>query len=173
MQKRAPWLVATWGVGGTLAILGWAVWRLAHRSYGLVDAELGLHHGIFAALWLGFMLYTEAWRGFHKQFSPRVVRRAVEMPRQWPLMIAAPAVCMGLFHATPKRLLVSRGLVVAIVIMVILIRQVPSPWRELVDLGVTAGLAAGTLSVSWFAWRAARGHLPEIEADYPQGSPAS
>ena len=73
----------------------------------------------------------------------------------------------------PKRLLVSRGLVVAIVIMVILIRQVPSPWRELVDLGVTAGLAAGTLSVSWFAWRAARGHLPEIEADYPQGSPAS
>jgi len=167
MQEHAPWPVAVWGVGGTLIILLVAVWRIAERTQGLADIDLGVRHWAFASVWLAFMLYTEAWRGFHRQFSPRVVQRAAELPRHPLLMVGAPVVCMGLIHATRRRLFISRGLVVAILILVQIVRRIPTPWRELVDLGVAIGLAAGTVSLAWFGLRAVAGQLPEVDPDYP------
>jgi len=167
MRSTAQTLVAVWGIGGVLVILAVSVWRLAERTMGLDLATLGPVHWVFEAFWLVFMLYTEAWRGFHKQFSPRVVQRALELPNRPLLIIGAPLVCMGLFYATRKRLIIARGLVVGIVALVLIIRQVPDPWRQLVDLGVTVGLGAGTLSLAWFALRAAMGRPPGVEPDFP------
>lgn len=167
MRDTAQVPVAVWGVGGVLVILLSSTWRLAGRSAGLENFELGTVHYVFEALWIAFMLYTEAWRGFHKQFSPRVVQRALDLPRRPLLILGAPLVCMGLFYATTKRLIISRGLIVGIVALVLLVRQLPEPWRELVDLGVTIGLGVGTLSLFWRAGWAAMGHEPGVARDFP------
>jgi hypothetical protein len=148
-------------------LLCWSVLRLADRTAALDLADVGWVHVVFAVVWAAFMLYSEAWRGFHKQFSPRVVQRALYMPATPVLIALAPAVAMGFLHATRKRRIVAYGLVAAIVVFVLLIRLIPAPWRELVDLGVTLGLAAGTLSLVIFALRAMLGTEPGVDPEFP------
>jgi hypothetical protein len=165
--RTLSWVAPAWGIGGTLLLLTVSVWRLSIKASGLHYGELEPYHWAFGLIWLAFMVYTEAWRGFHKQFAPRVVQRALDIPRPFIIQAAAPVVCMGLLHATPRRLFISRALVVGIVILVQIIRITPSPWRELVDLGVAIGLGLGTLSLYWHAALALAGKPPGVSTDYP------
>jgi hypothetical protein len=54
---------------------------------------------------------------------------------------------MALFHAKRKNLILAWGLLVAIVLVVILVRQLPQPWRGIVDAGVVVGLVWGGISI--------------------------
>lgn len=165
----AGWLIFSWGVGGVALILLNPIVRLSALpietlANGLTPAQWALAVG-----WTAFMLYSEAYRGFHKQFAPRVAVRAMALaaaPRPW-LVLFAPFMCMGLIHANRKRLIVSRSLLVGIVVLVVLVRQVPNPWRGIIDLGVVLGLASGLGSVLWFAGRAMAGSPPNVPADLP------
>ena len=123
-----------------------------------------------ALLWTGFMLYTEGWRGFHLQFAPRVVRRAWALADDPGLVrvVLAPAMCMGLIYANRKRLIVSWSLVTMIVVLVVAVRQLPQPWRAIVDLGVVLGLTAGLASVLFHWVVAVRGSVPDVAADLPE-----
>ena len=58
-------------------------------------------------------------------------------------------------------------LVTMIVLLVVAVRQLPQPWRGIVDLGVVVGLFAGALSIVFFAVQAVGGRLPEIAPDWP------
>ncbi len=170
--RPVEWLAWGWGVGGVVAVLLQAVVRLWPRAATVFDGSLTGFQVAMAVGWVAFMLYTEGWRGFHKQFSPRVIVRAAavaEDGRAW-LVLLAPAVAMGLLHATPRRLLVSRLLVAGIVLLVLLVRLLPSPWRAIVDLGVVLGLLAGTVSIVWFAVRAVQGRPPPVDAELPEAA---
>ena len=170
-QGRLGQLVWLWAIGGVVAILLQAVIRLGPRALGVFEEGLTpLQWGI-TGVWVLFMLYSEAWRGFHLNFSPRVVARASGlMDRPAPLLwLFAPIVAMGLVYATPRRLLVSRLLLGGIVALILLVRQLPEPWRAMVDLGVVLGLAAGTVSVLWFAVRAMLGTGPGVDPQFPDG----
>lgn len=163
------WLVFAWGTGGVALVLIEAVVRLAPPAFGVFEAELGPVEWLATALWSGFMLYAESWRGFHQRFAPRVVVRSLEIAadrRPW-LVLLAPLVAMGLLYATPRRLIGSHLLVVGIVGLVLVVRTLPPPWRGIVDLGVVLGLTGGTLSLLLHAGRAIAGHPPQIAADFP------
>jgi threonine/homoserine efflux transporter RhtA len=112
------------------------------------------------------MVYSEGYRAFHKAFSPRVVSRAQYLaahPR--PLHVAfAPLYCMGLFHATKKRLIVSWSVTLGVVGIVLLVRELDQPWRGIVDGGVILGLSAGTLSILYYAI----GQDPPVPPDVPE-----
>lgn len=166
--SRAPaWLVA-WGIGGVVLLLSVSVWRLTGPVVAAAEHALGPQHLAVGVAWAAFMVYAEGWRGFHLQFSPRVVRRGLEMPSDRPLLVAlAPAVCMGLLHGTRKRRIVAWALVLGIAAIVAVIRQVPQPWRGVIDLGVVLGLGTGTASILWHWARAAAGTPPTIAADWP------
>lgn len=153
-----------------MAVILNAVVRLAPRALVVVSGELTTVQLAIAVGWAGFMLYTEAWRGFHLRFSPRVVSRAsglLDRARPW-LVVGAPLVAMGLFYATPVRLWVSRLVVLAIAGLVIAVRLLPDPWRGIVDFGVVLGLAAGLLSIAWHAAQALRGRPMPVAADFPE-----
>lgn len=157
-----------WGILGVVALLSTSVVRLSTPALeGLASDLSPLQWGLLAG-WCAFMLYAEAWRGFHKQFSPRVVQRAFTLPSKpaW-VPFAAPVVAMGLLHATRKRRIVGWSLVTGIFLLVLVVRQLPQPWRGLVDAGVVLGLAGGTASIVWHALRAATGRLPGVPADWP------
>jgi len=169
----AGWAIWAWGVGGVSLVLLNPIVRLsAHPIEALSTGLTPLQWGV-AAVWLVFMMYSEAYRGFHKQFAPRVVVRALALAqRPSPLpVVLAPFMCMGLLHANRKRKIVSWSLLTMIVILVLLVRQLPQPWRGIVDLGVVAGLASGLGSVWWFALGALRGAPPRVPADLPDGLP--
>ena len=155
-----------WGIVGVVAILGKAIYQLVPVARGAFEHPLGAVHWITLVAWVAFMAYSEGYRAFHQAFSPRVVARAQYLaahPR--PLFVAlAPLYCMGLIHATRKRLIVSWCVVVGIVALVVLVRQLEQPWRGIIDAGVVLGLSIGILSIVYFA----ASNTPSVPPDVPE-----
>jgi hypothetical protein len=170
--SRPSLVVLCWGVLGVVALLGQAVWRMVPlaleplRAHTLGGVELGAY-----AAWVAFSLYAEGYRAFQLRFSPRVVARAVHLARHpRPLHVAlAPAFCMGLLHATRKRLIVAWVSVIAIVGLVITVRSFPQPWRGIIDGGVVVALLWGIGSIFYFFGRVLAGR----ELNYPSDVPGS
>lgn len=148
-----PLIGFTWGIGGVLLLLSFAVYRLFPMAADLLQYRLTLLHWGALLFSIGYMAWAEGYKGFFTSFAPRVVVRATYLrnhPR--PLHVAlAPLFCMGYIHATRKRQLMSIGLTTMIVMLVLLVRLVPQPWRGIVDAGVVVGLLIGILSILHFA----------------------
>lgn len=160
---------AWWGIGGVVALLVQALYRLTPRAVEALAMDLQVHHWIVLAVWLAFMAHAEGWRGFHRRFSPRVVARAWTLRQGAPILhvVLAPLYCMSLFHATKKGRMVAWILVLAIALLVAVVSRFDQPWRGIVDAGVVVGLGIGTLSILWHAVRAASGTPPTIAPDLP------
>ena len=147
---------AAWGIIGVFALIGWAVFRLIQVAVGAFAYTLGARHWVFLLAFLLFMLASEGYRGFQKNFSPRVAARARHL-RDHPRMghvLLAPLFCMAYFHATPRRLMGAYGLTLMIVVLVVTVRQLPQPWHGLVDVGVAAGLMWGLVTLAVFVYQA-------------------
>jgi hypothetical protein len=164
------WLTFAWGVLGVSFILLNPIVRLSAIPLQTMADGLTPAQWAIAVAWVLFMLYSEAYRGFHKQFAPRVAVRALAIaadPRPH-LVLLAPFACMGLFHATRKRKIIAWSLLSGIVLLVVMVRQLPAPWRGIIDMGVVLGLASGLGSVLWFAANAAMGKPPSVPTDLPE-----
>jgi hypothetical protein len=74
---------------------------------------------------------------------------------------------MGLFGATRRRLIVSWCLYAGLVVVIVSVRQVPQPWRGVIDAGVVAGLALGVLAVLYYVALALRGEPMPVPTDVP------
>jgi hypothetical protein len=79
----------------------------------------------------------------------------------------APFFCMSLFSATRRGLIVAWAVVGGVAALVAGVRMLPQPWRGIVDAGVVAGLAWGTLALVLYFARALAGRLPDITDDLP------
>ncbi len=170
IEKPANLAVALWGVLGVLAILGQAIWRLGGLAMEpIVEGSLSGTGWALYGLSIAFNAYAEGYKAFQLQFSPRVVARAFHLARNpRPLHVAlAPFYCMALFHATRKRLIVSWTVLLGVVTIVLAVRQLPQPWRGIVDAGVVVGLGWGCLAIAWFFARAARGQALPVPPDVP------
>jgi hypothetical protein len=164
-----PYLVVlTWSLTGLCGILVAAIVRLTPKASEALQSDLDATHWVFAVLWTLFMLYTEAWRGFHKKFAPRAVSRGLHLAKNGTLLQAllGPLFCMALFHSTRRRVIASWVLTFFIVLMVLSIRLLEQPWRGLVDLGVVLGLAGGVLAVAVDLLRIHRGGAP-VDPELP------
>ncbi|MEM6278079.1 MAG: hypothetical protein AAF733_01270 [Verrucomicrobiota bacterium] len=123
---------------------------------------------IFLVLFSVFMVFAEGYRGFQKKFSPRTAAR-VRYLRDHPralFVLLAPFFCMGYFFAKKKTQITSICLTLAIVLLIILVRYLPTPWRGIVDVGVVLGLSYGVLSFAIYTFKALREpefpHSPEV-----------
>lgn len=167
---RLSW-ATWWGVLGFLAILAQAIVRLFPLAMEPIS------QGILSPWQWGLLIvsivfngYFEGYRGFHQQAAPRVVARGLALTDSRSRLhhLLAPFFCMSLFHATRKRLIVSWCLYVGIVLLIVIVRMLPQPWRGIVDAGVVVGLTMGAFSVLWFLVRAAQGHHPGVAAELPE-----
>ena len=168
-----------WGIGGVILLLLFAIYRLAPMAFELRGIELTLLHWSCLVFSIVYMAYAEGYKGFHKGFSPRVVRRAHHLAQHpQPLhLILAPAFCMSYFHTTRKRQIVSFGLTFMIICFVIIARQLPQPWRGILDAGVVVGLSLGVMSLLYFVFLQAttpeaNTMSPELPSDTPVANPS-
>lgn len=141
-----------WGISGVIFLLAFAIYRLAPIAFELGAQPLSPIHWLALAFSIVYMAYAEGYRGFHRGFSPRVVQRANYLrdnPR-WQHVVLAPAFCMGYIYATRRRQLFSIGLTLAVMGFVLIARQLPQPWRGILDAGVVTGLSLGILSILYF-----------------------
>ncbi len=164
-------LALAWGVLGVMLLVAQPIVRLTPRVTEAIEGGLTTGQWIVLVAWVLLNAHAEGYRGFHRRFSPRVVVRAWYLGRHprpaWAL--AAPLFCMSLVHASRRGLAVARGLVVGIVVLVLLVRQLPQPWRGIVDAGVVVGLGLGLLSLALHLVRALSGRLPAVSPDLPPG----
>ncbi len=165
--------IACWGVLGFVLLLSSAVWRLAPVALEPIRADMlaWWQAGLYGA-WVVFMIYSEGYRGFHRQVAPRVTARALHLARQpRPLFVLlAPMYSMGLIHATRRRLITSWIVLVAIVALVVSVRQLPQPYRGMIDGGVVLGLAVGAASVLLFFARGVFGGVVCASPELPEAA---
>jgi hypothetical protein len=161
-------LVPLWGVGGVVALLVQALYRLTPLALEALRMPLTTTQWAALVVWSAWMAYTEGWRGFHLRFSPRVIARAWWLREHaTPVrMVLAPLFCMSLFGASRRGIIVARALVVMIVGLIVVIRMLEQPWRGIVDAGVVLGLALGLVSLLVHAARALGG-APRADPDLP------
>lgn len=156
-----------------LLLLGNAVYRITPIAVEpwLDGSMTPIQKGLFVLFAL-FNAYAEGYRGFQLRFSPRVVSRAVYLgqnPRPLWVLLALPF-CMGLFHSTRKK--VAWILLIVITGLVIAVKQIPQPWRGIIDGGVVVGLGWGMLSTFVQLIGALRGNAP-APVDLPEAESAA
>jgi hypothetical protein len=145
-----------WGLVGVALLLGSAVYRLTPLAVQAFTYDMLWYHWVFLAFVLFFMAYAEGYRAFQKGFSPRVAARAryLRTHRNMLHLLLAPLFCMGYFHAPKRRRVTSISVTLGIIVLIILVRLLPQPWRGLVDAGVVVGLAWGLIALLIFAVQA-------------------
>jgi hypothetical protein len=162
---------AIWGLAGVFLLLGSAVYRLSVIAQAAFSYDLRWQHWTTLLLCIFFMAYAEGYRAFQQRFSPRVAARAKYL-RQHPNVLHAllgPLFCMGFFHATRRRKITSISVTAGIIVLIVLVRLLPQPWRGIIDLSVVVGLAWGIISLVIFGYQA----FTSDDFDYPPDVPDS
>lgn len=147
---------AFWGVTGVALLLGSAVYRLTPLAVEALKSDFAWYHYLFLFLVLIFMAYAEGYRAFQQGFSPRVAARARYLRGHRNVFHAflAPFFCMGYFYAPRRRRIISLAVTAGIIVLVLLVRLLPQPWRGIVDAGVVVGLAWGLIALLIFTFHA-------------------
>lgn len=137
-----------WGLLGAIGILVYAITRMTGHVMEAFSMELGTWHYVTLVAWTLFMAYSEGYKGFQKSFSPRVAARAVYLRDKatWLRFFLAPFFSIGFFHTTRRKQITVIVLVIVISLIVIGFRQIPQPWRGVLDFGVVVGLSWGVLA---------------------------
>lgn len=172
-----------WGILGVTGLIASAVFRLSPRIAELDPTTFTLSHWAVLLLFTPYMAYAEGYKGFHLNFAPRVVARALVLRdariglgdaalpgpgRHLLLCVLAPLFCMGFIHATRRRMLTSVLVTSAIVLVVLLVSHAPQPWRGIIDVGVVTGLVIGIASLVWHWLRFELATVrPPISVDLP------
>ncbi|MGK4003485.1 hypothetical protein WMF31_12720 [Sorangium sp. So ce1036] len=173
-EQRLRLAVVLWGVLGVALVLVEAVYRLAATAArSLTTHTLTTGQLTLLAVWTVVIAYVEGYRGFQQRFSPRVVARALYLAEhRRPLHVAlGPLFCMALFHTTRRRLIATWALTLGIVALILLVRQMPPPYRAIVDAGVALALAWGTISILVFLAQALAGRPPGVAPEVPGEAP--
>ena len=147
---------ALWGLGGVLALLLSACFRLWPKAVDAFSYTFGWYHWTSLIVIVLGMAYAEGYKGFQKAFSPRTAARARYLrtnPRVVHIILA-PFFCMGYFHATKRRRITSISLTLGIIVLIIMVSALSQPWRGIIDAGVVVGLAWGVISLLLFGIQA-------------------
>lgn len=160
-----------WAISGVSLILFQAIWKLFPLVMQLyTEHTLSIPQWFFLSIWVAFMGYTEGYRGFQKAFCPRVVARAWTLHTQAPFLhlLLAPLYSMGYFYATRKRKIVAWSITTGIVGIVLFVKILPAPYRNIIDAGVVVGLTYGLTTLLVFTAQALFGSPPTANPDLPE-----
>ncbi len=147
---------AIWGITGLSWLFCSAIVRLFPYVQELKFETFSWYHWVGLAGSLLFMGYAEGYKGFQLKFAPRAAARALYLKRNPTVLrvLFAPLFCMGFFHATRKRKIVSYSLTGMIILLIIGVHHLTQPAHGIVDAGVLFGMSWGTVSVWIFAVKA-------------------
>lgn len=154
-------LMAVWGLVGFALLVLRGLWRLVPMASSVPFEAFSLVHWVATAASILAFGYGEGVVAIQRGYVPRLRARAERLlvaPSPSPLYgLLAPLYCMGLIGADWKTLARGWGMLAAIVLMILGMRFVPTPWREIVILGVVVALVWAILVTLREAWLLARG----------------
>ena len=143
-------IASHWAVLGVAFTLAEAITRLSYVCYRSVERGLSIVEWFVFAVLVASFGYWEGERALRRRFAPAVVARALELEstsaRRWTILLA-PLYAMSLVGAARSALVRSWGAVAGIAAAVIVVRQLPSPFRGLVDGAVAVALSVGLVGL--------------------------
>lgn len=148
MIRPSIW-IAGWGVLAVAATFVEAIARLGGRACRELSGDVTAGQWAALIVLTIMMAYVEGYRALQRRFVPSVVARAHEAARSQRHLwwILAPLYALSLVGApsrTIARVLVG---IAMIVICVLLVRELPTPWRGICDGAVAVALAWGLISL--------------------------
>ncbi len=163
------YLALPWGIGGIFLLLGYALWRLTPKAIDAFSFEWTTWLWVLFIANVGFMAYSEGYKGFQLNFSPRVAARSRYLFHHgnWWQLLTAPAFCMAFFSAPKRRVIATWILTLSIVLLVIIFQQLSQPLKGILDAGVVVGLTWGIVSmlISVFrVWTGKESPDPEVRS---------
>lgn len=167
LPRALGMVAAFWGVGGAITLLGFAVSRMVKQCLDATNYDTHAGHIIVLLAWTFFMAYSEGYRGFQRGYSPRVAARALYLRQHSTLvrLLLAPLFCMGFFGAPLRRRITVVVLIVMIWLLVVAFRQLPQPWRGVLDFGVAVGLTWGIVATVIYFFKYLRVDDVPLKAD--------
>jgi hypothetical protein len=145
-MQRTTW-IALWGV---LAIAGTfvdGIVRLGMRAYTEMSPGISAGQWIAFALLTLMMTYIEGYRALQRRFVPSVVTRAWKAGARPLWATLAPLYAVSLVGAPLRTIARSFLGISMIVLCVVLVRQLPSPWRGIIDAAVACALGWGLIAL--------------------------
>lgn len=142
--------ITTWAVSGIGLLFLEGVARLGLRTIRLLQEGMAPSAWVALVVVVALFGYGEGYLALQKRFVPHVLARAAERGAVaagcFPVL-GAPLYAMSLVGA-PRRELARAWLgVVLIAVAIVVVRELPSPWRAIIDAGVTAALAWGLVAL--------------------------
>lgn len=139
---------AVWGVLGVVLMLSEALLRLTRLAWeGVVEQFAPLPFEI-AVVWCLVNAYAEGYRGFQKRFVPQALDRAFSIDSSSVVeVVLAPLKVLGLWRTDAKAMRRAWIMVLGISALVFAVKQLPQPWRGVIDAGVVVGLGWGTVAM--------------------------
>ena len=164
LRKLAP----LWGIGGFIAILVYALYRLIPVTIAAFAWEFAWWHWALLFINTLLMAYYEGFKGFQRGYSPRVAARARYLGDHGNPSdcLLAPLFCMAYYAAPRRRVIATWILTIFITLMIVLFQYLPQPTRGILDAGVVVGLSWGLLATLYYGWSAINGSLksdPEVQ----------
>lgn len=136
-----------WAVIALSAALLEAIYRLGARAASVIFAGLSAQQWVWLLVIVALFVWAEGVRALHGRFVPGVLER-LPVLSPFPLAIVlAPFEALGLLKAPAKTRLRALATVAAIVAAVLVVRQLPEPWRAMIDAGVAVALSVGVVSL--------------------------
>lgn len=142
-HSAAGTVAAAWGIAGFILLLLRGVQRITPPVVEASGTDLDMVHWAAAAVSILVFGVGEGYVAIQKHYMPRLLARADHLRRN-PRMVygvLAPLYCMGLIGWDLKTTARGWSMVVAIVLMVIIVRRIASPWQEIILAGVVFALA--------------------------------
>jgi hypothetical protein len=136
-------------VVGVALLFAFAVFRLGRQGLEAIRSGLTpLEWGLLLIL-TGLFVWGEGVRALSRKWVPRVVDRAAALPRRSLLLrLLGPLHAMGLVGGTRRGMIRAWLGTAAVVVAVVAVRALPSPWRGIVDFAVAAALAWGIVALA-------------------------
>jgi hypothetical protein len=138
-------LGSLWGLGGILAVIGYAVFRLGQRAARIPSYELTWYHWTGLVLIAVGLVYVKAYRAFYRRLAPWIADRAGQVRRHPNALrvLLAPFYCMGYFDVDVRTQLRMIFITLAMALLIMIVPFIPEPWRAILDLGIAVALGLG------------------------------
>ena len=152
MTSSSPprFAVTVWSVAAVALALAEGVFRLGARAARTIAEGLDGPQWLALAASVAALCYFEGHRALQLRFVPSVLRRAEvagHMCRGCFGVLAAPLFALSLI-GTDRQTGARAWLGVASIVLAVLgVRELPAPWRGIVDAGVAAALAWGLVAL--------------------------
>jgi hypothetical protein len=165
-------IASLWAICGFTLLILTAITRLSAIALDTFHYKLNWYHWAALVFSVVVMAYSEGYKGFQLKFSPRFAARCRHLRHEatWLHTLLAPFFCMGFFHTTRARKIISFSLTLMILGFIQIAHWLPQPWRGILDAGVVTGLAWGLISLFYFLQQAffspRFAHSPELPPEH-------